>query len=75
MREFEIIESEDTVRPGTFLVWCAGGLDAPPLWIKVDGTFGEGTEMSNEAYDAYYHPSREAAETALMAAKIRGDAL
>jgi hypothetical protein len=74
-RKFEIVESEDTARPGTFLIWGGGNATAIAVWIRVDGTFGDGNETSSEAYEAYYHPSREAAETVLIAAKIRGDAL
>ena len=70
MRKFELVESEDLIRPGTYLIWSQDG-----TWIRVDGTLADGNELSDVAYAAYYFPTKEAAELALIAAKIRGDAL
>lgn len=69
MRKFKIMESTNEYYPGCWLVyaWDTFG------WIRRDHTFGE--EEVDGSFDIYFFPTYEEAETALIAAKLRGDAL
>ena len=70
MRSFKIRESTNEYYPGCWLVYTA---DTPSGWIRRDHTFGQ--DEVDDSFDIYFFPTYEEAETALIAAKLRGDAL
>lgn len=66
---FEIIETTSEQFKGSYLLWTPD----THQWLLKDNTMtGSGQARAAELY---YYATREEAETVLIAAKLRGDAL